>query len=202
MSSKDSDTSSITSSVSQWTTVSTAPTVTNTLAGPDDGSLALSLHPLANKNGLIVEIVPPTEPAKPVTHVPCDIVLVIDISGSMGSSAPIPANPGEVTENYGLTVLDLVKHAARTILSTMDAGDRLGIVTFASRATVLQKLTPMDVAGKQEVEKKIDAMCPLDSTNLWHGILEAVKLFKTGGEVNSGRVPAIMILTDGEPNHM
>jgi Mg-chelatase subunit ChlD len=43
-------------------------------------------------------------------------------------------------------------------------------------------------------------MQPLDATNLWQGMLEAIKQFKT--EESSTNVPAIMILTDGMPNHM
>ena len=73
------------------------------------------------------------------THVPCDIALVIDVSGDMGNDAPVPANIGETKEQYGLSVLDLVKHAARTILETLNEGDRLGIVTFASHAKVSEK---------------------------------------------------------------
>ncbi|KAH9232656.1 hypothetical protein K456DRAFT_1839430 [Colletotrichum gloeosporioides 23] len=164
--------------------------------------VALSIHPLPTNDGLIAKITPPEAPAKPIDHVPCDIVLVIDVSGSMGCNAPVPTNPGEKTENYGLSVLDLVKHAARTILETMDETDRLGIITFASKAKVVQKLMPMNKKNKTLAEKNINGMRPIDATNLWHGLLEGIKLFKEGGEVNTGRVPAIMVLTDGMPNHM
>ncbi|WQF86703.1 Putative VWA-Hint protein, Vwaint [Colletotrichum destructivum] len=186
------------SDISTWTTTST--TIQGDTLPEDD--VALSIHPLPSKDGLIAKITPPKQPVKPIVHVPCDIVLVIDVSGSMGCNAPVPANPGEETENYGLSVLDLVKHAARTILETMDDGDRLGIVTFASKAKVVQKLTPMNKKNKALAEKNINGMRPIDATNLWHGLVEGIKLFNAGGEVNTGRVPAVMVLTDGMPNHM
>ncbi|OHW94413.1 U-box domain-containing protein [Colletotrichum incanum] len=79
---------------------------------------------------------------------PCDIVLVIDVSSSIGCDAPVPANTGETKEIYGFSVLDLVKHAARTIPETMEDGDRLGIMVFASAAIVVQKLLPMNKKNK------------------------------------------------------
>ncbi|KAJ0307201.1 hypothetical protein Brms1b_010092 [Colletotrichum noveboracense] len=193
-------TDSIRSTFSAWTTNSTMQAATEEPTSSDD--VALSIHPLPTNDGLIAKITPPEAPAKPIDHVPCDIVLVIDVSGSMGCNAPVPTNPGEKTENYGLSVLDLVKHAARTILETMDETDRLGIITFASKAKVVQKLMPMNKKNKTLAEKNINGMRPIDATNLWHGLLEGIKLFKEGGEVNTGRVPAIMVLTDGMPNHM
>ncbi|OLN97893.1 hypothetical protein CCHL11_02598 [Colletotrichum chlorophyti] len=193
--------SSVKSEFSTSTTTSTVQADTPTGNPPTD-DVDLSLHPLSSQDGLIVKITPPREPANPTAHAPCDIVLVIDVSGSMGCDAPVPTNPGEETENYGLSVLDLVKHAARTILETLDDGDRLGIVTFASKAKVVQKLMPMNKKNKKLAEKNIDGMRPIDATNLWHGLVEGIKLFKEGGEVNTGRVPAIMVLTDGMPNHM
>ncbi|KAL0933752.1 u-box domain-containing protein [Colletotrichum truncatum] len=189
------------SDVTVWTTTSTTGPDTDVTSTPND-DVALSIHPLPTKDGLIAKITPPAAPAKFIAHVPCDIVLVIDVSGSMGCNAPVPAKSGERPEDYGLSVLDLVKHAARTIIETMDEGDRLGIVTFASRAKVLQKLTPMTGKNKRLAEKNIKSMRPIDSTNLWHGILEGIKVFNEGGEVNTGRVPAIMVLTDGLPNYM
>jgi Mg-chelatase subunit ChlD len=162
--------------------------------------LSVEIHPLPTKDGMIVRVQTPKEPIRVITHEACDIVLVIDVSGSMGSNAPVPSNPGESTENYGLSVLDLTKHAARTIMETMDERDRLGIVTFASSAKVLQRLTPMTQSNKILTNKNINSMQPTDATNLWSGILQATKLFTN--EVNTGRVPAIMVLTDGMPNYM
>jgi hypothetical protein len=94
----------------------------------------LNIFPFDSQDGLIVKIQPPRDHPDPeLHHVPCDIVLVIDVSGSMSADAPVP---GDGAERMGLSVLDLTKHAARTILETLGPQDRLGIVTFASEARV------------------------------------------------------------------
>lgn len=129
---------------------------------------------------------------------PCDIVLVIDISGSMAAAAPVPGE--DASEDTGLSVLDLTKHAARAIIETMDENDRLGIVTFSSRSQVVQKLLPMTAKNKDLARSNLKSMQVKDATNLWHGILEGIKLFKNVD--SSGKTPALMILTDGMPNHM
>lgn len=105
----------------------------------------LTLHPTRAQDGFIVKVQPPAAPpgglASP--HVPCDVVLVVDVSGSMGSDAPAPMlnDAGEPSlEDFGLTVLDLVKHAARTSIETMNEGDRVGIVTFSHDAEVRSRL--------------------------------------------------------------
>ena len=93
----------------------------------------VSIHPLHTLDGLIVKVIPPTQPVGGhLNHVPSDIVLVIDVSESM--SAPAPAPPREksqMAEQTGLTVLDLTKHAANTIIETLDNRDRLAIVKFS-----------------------------------------------------------------------
>lgn len=44
---------------------------------------------------------------------------------------------GELSsESFGFSILDITKHAARTILSTLNERDRLGIVTFSNTARV------------------------------------------------------------------
>ncbi|KAL2022493.1 hypothetical protein VTK56DRAFT_5322 [Thermocarpiscus australiensis] len=69
-----------------------------------------------------------------------------------------------------------------TIVETLDSNDRLGIVTFAGAAKVLQKLTPMTPENKAETLKKIEQIKPLDITSLWHGILN---LFRDNGQPDS-----------------
>ncbi|RGP63859.1 inter-alpha-trypsin inhibitor heavy chain h3 [Fusarium longipes] len=162
-----------------------------------DKHATVRLEPVPSRNSLLVKIETPREPSVKIPHVPCDIVLVIDVSGSMGSPAPVP---GEEAESAGLSVLDLTKHAARTIIETMDQNDRLSIITFASKAKVLQPLLPMTQENKLRAVENVKRMKPLDATNLWQGMLESIKQFKT--DESSSNVPAIMILTDGMPNHM
>jgi Mg-chelatase subunit ChlD len=140
------------------------------LQKPD--GLTVDLHPLPGRNGVIVSIKPPRVSPVSVEHVACDIVLVLDVSGSMSSEAPAPAaNPFE-RERNGLTVLDLTKHAARTILETLNENDRLGLVTFSTEAKVVQQLLPMTTKNKKAALVKIEDLKVDSMTNLWHGILE------------------------------
>lgn len=171
------------------------PQVANTTP---EGGATVQIQPLADKDGVILTVQPPKVPEnEKLSHVPCDIALVIDVSGSMGADAPAP---GQEDERTGLSVLDLVKHACRTIMSTMTKEDRLAIVTFSNGSNVLQPLTEMTDANKEGAKAKVEAMRLESCTNLWHGLRDGVKLFKD--EANTGRVPAVMVLTDGVPNHM
>ncbi|KAI2465842.1 hint-domain-containing protein [Annulohypoxylon bovei var. microspora] len=164
----------------------------------------VSIHPVLTHDGVIVRVQPPERPKPPqLRHIPCDIVLVIDVSGSMQLPAPTKMNGDDgklSSENFGLSILDMVKHAARTILSTLGEGDRLGIVTFSKDATIIQKLLSMTPGNKKLTESNIEVMAPDSLTNLWHGLQKGVDLFE--GKEDTGRVPAVMILTDGMPNFL
>ena len=59
----------------------------------------------------------------------------------------------------------------------------------------------MNALNKAATLKKIKGMEPQDMTNLWHGIRDGLELFK-GTKGETGRVPALLVLTDGMPNHM
>jgi Mg-chelatase subunit ChlD len=104
---------------------------------PHGDQAILEIHPLRESDAFIVSVHPPKVPQYGLQRASCDIVLVIDVSGSMAAAAPLPeATDDKDEEAAGLSVLDLVKHAARTILETLGPGDRLGIVTFSDDATV------------------------------------------------------------------
>lgn len=59
----------------------------------------------------------------------------------------------------------------------------------------------MNPSNKKRTRGNIEKMATQDCTNLWHGILSGIKLFD-GDAATNDRVPAIMVLTDGMPNHM
>ena len=86
----------------------------------------ISLHPVANGDSIIFRVTPPkTQPNG--KRAPCDLVLVIDRSASMGS--PAPANGGP-NEDVHISLLDLVRHTCNSIIDVLDDNDRLAIVTF------------------------------------------------------------------------
>lgn len=124
-------------------------TTTTTLNDPQPqkNPVAIKIHPVPKEPSLLISVVPPKQPENEgIRHIPCDIVLVIDVSGSMGSHAPLPMADGSgQKEITGLTVLDLTKHAARTIIETLDEGDRLGVVTFSTEARVCSAFFPSDL---------------------------------------------------------
>lgn len=164
----------------------------------------VSIHPLPSltEHEVIVKVQPPLVPAiEGISHVPCDIVLVIDVSSSMDDPAITSCDlDGERT---GLTVLDLVKHACRTILSNMDGRDRLALVTFSSEATVLHDLANMTPSTKESLLQSIERMQTGGATNLWAGLRAGLAAVESSYEPRRGyNVPAVMVLTDGKPNHM
>ncbi|KZP04940.1 hypothetical protein FIBSPDRAFT_806235 [Athelia psychrophila] len=149
-----------------------------------------------------------------------DICCVIDVSGSMGSEAPVPGDGG-AQESTGLSVLDIVKHSLRTIIATMKSTDRLALVTFTDSASIAAGLTEMTDAGKTSVLKTIEGLYPQNSTNLWDGLKTGMTLLNkayaskdspyTGASLlarlknkprvtTTGRLSTLFILTDGMPN--
>ncbi|KAL9126207.1 MAG: hypothetical protein Q9217_004714, partial [Psora testacea] len=156
------------------------------------GNLDLELYQQREEEKIVISVRPPREPSESTRHVPCDIVLVIDVSGSMNSEAPV-----QDKERDGYTILDLAKHAARVALEDLDDNDRFGLVIFSNRAKIEQELVYMTRKGKKEALEHIDELCAYGSTNLWDGISTGIKLFN-GQSPN--RASGIMVLTDGQPN--
>ncbi|KAG8990510.1 hypothetical protein FRB94_013343, partial [Tulasnella sp. JGI-2019a] len=102
----------------------------------DTQRLTLSAVTDAAGKDILITITPPAVPNGTVDgdvklrRAPVDFVLTIDISISMGWPANIPGD----TEQSGLSVLDIVKHAAKTIVTSMQDTDRVAVVTFCESA--------------------------------------------------------------------
>lgn len=89
---------------------------------------------------------------------PSNIVLVLDVSGSMDSD----------------NKMDLLKTAMKILVSQLGRDDQLAIVAYNNEASVLLKSTP--VTKKRYIYKKIDSLDAGGGTNVEAALLSAYKL--------------------------
>lgn len=89
----------------------------------------VAISPDSSTRQVLVSVFPPKHPQSPSgqhagSRSAVDICCVIDVSSSMSVEAVIRADPtsGADIESSGLSVLDVVKHALRTIITTMREG--------------------------------------------------------------------------------
>ncbi len=123
---------------------------------------------------------------------PARVLLVLDVSGSMGQPAG--------TE--GKTRLDLAKKAATNGLSQLNDTDEIGLWAFTtgmdSPAGYYQELVPI-AAKKQseaEIKSQIEALSPSKATPLY-AVTRAASDFMTGSE-DEDKINAVVLMTDGQ----
>jgi Mg-chelatase subunit ChlD len=125
-------------------------------------------------------------------RLPCDLVCVLDTSGSMDDETVAKDADGS-TEQTGLSILDVVKHSVLTMAEMLGPKDRLAIVNFANAATS-RPFVNMDDAGRVELKKLLDTLRSEGGTNLWSGIQAGMDIACT-----STRNCSVFVLTDGRP---
>jgi hypothetical protein len=157
----------------------------------DDSPLQISIQ--SNDGCSLISVIPPVGGQ---VRTPCDICCVVDVSGSM--SSPATMNSGADTENHGFSVLDIVKHALRTIIHTLNDADRIAVVSYSSTAKEVCGLTLMNYDGKTAVSDAVDKLAPGGQTNIWDGLLKGMEILRSSS--SSGRFACLMLLTDGLPN--
>ena len=128
---------------------------------------------------------------------PVDIVLCIDISGSMGTDAPVKGGDGKST-SYGISVLSLTLSAAKTILNTLEEKDNISIVTYTDKAETLFTDCPCSIQNKETIITELDRLTPKCSTNIWDGLKTSLDILRLNSPSNKLKV--IKLLTDGVPN--
>lgn len=129
---------------------------------------------------------------------PSDICCVVDISGSMGELATYEQDG--VTKSDGLTILDIVKHAVKTVVHTLKDEDRFALVAFDESVDRVLSLTAMTEAGRAEAIKALDGLAPRGRTNIWGGVLEGMEALRSPAHAAKGRQASLLLLTDGLPN--
>ena len=113
------------------------------------------------------------------------IVLVVDVSGSMGWSYAEYGEPAQVA--YDITA---------AMINEFDAGDLIGLVPFATQAQVL-----LDFTSGEEHEllmAAIDRLGAGGSTNMEDGLQLAHRMFRVANP--EGLVRRVLLLTDAQPN--
>jgi len=163
------------------------------VAPADATDASIDLSAVRDGSIAVIRVIPSDGKAR----VPIDVVCVIDVSGSMNAAAELKTATGE-SESFGLSVLDIVKHAMKTIIASLDKNDRVAVVTFSDQAKVLMELTYLNDVGKKSAQTVVEAMRPAGSTNLWDGLFNGLEVLRKAPCDKRNR--AIMLLTDGEPN--
>merc|ERR1719456_1569331 len=112
----------------------------------------------------------------------------------MSTEAMVQTEGGAST-GHGLSVLDIVKHALKTIIRNLESTDRLALVAYSNDAKTIFGATMMDETGRATTEAKLEELIPEGMTNLWDGLKNGMELLKAAQA--PGRLQHIMLFTDG-----
>jgi hypothetical protein len=160
-------------------------------------SLEINAYNFSSTNELYVDICIKTPEGNDI--IPKDIVIVIDVSGSMGSEAVIE-HQGE-KQNVGFTILDITKHAINTIIESMNNNDRLSLISYSSYATILSDMIYMTDSNKSLLKRKISNLNADGYTNIWDGLNEGLtQINKLENRYNSNSSVSLILMTDGIPS--
>jgi Ca-activated chloride channel homolog len=110
---------------------------------------------------------------------PANVLLVLDVSGSMGES----------------NKLEHAKDGLQTFLRQTAPQDRVGLVSFSSNVTPLVAPRPF-AQNKQALTRAINGLVPQDETAVYDATIEAVDRVKASADPRF--INAVVILTDGE----
>ncbi|GAA3402212.1 vWA domain-containing protein [Paenibacillus hodogayensis] len=112
---------------------------------------------------------------------PQNIIVAIDVSESMAETDPN-------RESF---------RAAKQLVSSLESGKRVALLTFNNTASLLQPLAPVaDEAAKSAVADKLDRFGPPSGgTNIEEALAESMRQIETAGE--RARASMVILISDG-----
>ena len=110
-----------------------------------------------------------------------DLVMIIDISGSMGGEK-----------------IKLVRETLLFIVDELKEIDRLSLVVFDNKVEILTNLMPVTEKSKTQFMKIIKNMDSRNSTDIRKGLLAGFEVLLNRREVND--VTSVFLLSDGQDN--
>ena len=186
-----------------------APSLADANETPLDDGLKLEKTVTPNANGgytVHLEAYTTGTVTTTTTTKPCDIVLVLDQSGSMAYNFD-----GNETSTDSARRQYAMKQAVNTFIEAVadkydaeKSDHRISIVTFGSDASVLKSWTTVSESGKTELQSSITGLpsTPSGATNVGAGMQQAETLMGrdynyTGS--NTTRQKVVVVFTDGVP---
>ena len=151
---------------------------------PGEGAFAIHLEgspsPFGQENHWLMRVGLQGKSVSDEERKDATLIFTIDVSGSMGREDR----------------LGLVKQSLRLLVDELRDTDKVGIVTYGSRGSVL--LEPTDGEEKGKIMGAIDSLQPNGSTYVEDGLRLAYKM--ASGEVEPGRITRVIVLSDGVGN--
>ncbi|KAJ3673281.1 hypothetical protein LUZ60_006655 [Juncus effusus] len=124
-----------------------------------------------------------TDPSK-AHRQPVDLIAVLDVSGSMGKGSR----------------LSLLKKSMNFIIQNLNPSDRLSIISFSKKATLVLPLCVMSPRNQTLAIGRVKSLKPDDTTNIGAGLREAVEVFEED-KIRNKAVGSIILFSDGKDNH-
>jgi hypothetical protein len=141
-----------------------------------------------------------------ITRPPLSVVLVVDVSGSMGqafqndeSSEP-GGRPLWTASDPANSKLGVAKKCMHAIIGQLGEADKLAIVLFNHTQNVLLPLTPATQLNRQSLARSIDRLHPSGGTKLADGFQQGMQLLECKDvlEGAEGATSRVIFLTDME----
>ncbi|XP_065828395.1 uncharacterized protein [Oscarella lobularis] len=106
-----------------------------------------------------------------------NLVVVLDISGSMGSSFSDDLSSGCL-----MSKINVAKKCLIALVDQLRKGDQFGLILFNHEATVAGELAPWSKALIKSMKTKIESLCPGGMTDLTKAAVSATDLFAKARE--------------------
>jgi Ca-activated chloride channel homolog len=130
-----------------------------------------------------------------------NLVVVLDISGSMNSSFRDYYYDGELKDNDDRTKLEIASETICSMLEHLQADDRFGMVLFEQNAFLAKPLNLVGKTDMKKIQQHIMELQTLGGTNMEAGMLEGTKLFDPYLQADKNEYEnRVIFLTDAMPN--
>lgn len=159
-----------------------------------DLTITQGIHKLdTNKYNCLLSLIPSAD----LPIIDLELILVLDVSGSMGSEAMKNTDDSGNETGFSFSRRDLVCHAARSVCEMLDDKCKLSVISYSTNPNTLLPLTQMSSSGKKTAIEKISTIKADGGTNIADAITHS---FNEATKSKTKATRHIMLLSDGEPS--